>query len=236
MWRSMLECHRSQCEAISAAKRIDAITSHKHSSDASLEATLQLEHELLNWAIRFSCWFQAQKGFVRALNEWLVKCLMYEPEETVDGPVPYSPGRIGAPPIFIICNQWAQAMQRISDKEVVDSMRDFATTVLQLWERDKVEMRQRTVVDKNRERSLDKEDQKIHKELQMLDKMIVVSSGNNDSGMSLGQPVYQSETSKNGSLQTSLQRIFESMERFTATSLKAYEELLQRIQEDKLVR
>ncbi|KAM0007533.1 hypothetical protein Hdeb2414_s0139g00810401 [Helianthus debilis subsp. tardiflorus] len=233
MWRSMLECHHIQCEAISAAKRIDSIASHKHSSDASLDATLQLEHELLNWAIRFSCWFGAQKGFVRALNEWLLKSLMYEPEETVDGPVPYSPGRIGAPAIFIICNQWAQAMQRISEKEVVDSMRNFATTVLQLWERDKGEMRQRTVVDKNHDRNLDKEDQKILKELQMLDKMIVVSSGND---MSLGHHVYQSETSTNVSLQTSLQRVFESMERFTSSSLKAYEELLRRIQEDNLAR
>ncbi|KAJ0493937.1 hypothetical protein HanIR_Chr12g0591721 [Helianthus annuus] len=233
MWRSMLECHHIQCEAIGAAKRIDSIASHKHSSDASLDATLQLEHELLNWAIRFSCWFGAQKGFVRALNEWLLKSLMYEPEETVDGPVPYSPGRIGAPAIFIICNQWAQAMQTISDKEVVDSMRNFATTVLQLWERDKGEMRQRTVVDKNHDRNLDKEDQKILKELQMLDKMIVVSSGND---MSLGHHVYQSETSTNVSLQTSLQRVFESMERFTSASLKAYEELLRRIQEDNLAR
>ncbi|KAM0049202.1 hypothetical protein Hdeb2414_s0008g00283161 [Helianthus debilis subsp. tardiflorus] len=233
MWRSMLECHHIQCEAIGAAKRIDSIASHKHSSDASLDATLQLEHELLNWAIRFSCWFGAQKGFVRALNEWLLKSLMYEPEETVDGPVPYSPGRIGAPAIFIICNQWAQAMQRISEKEVVDSMRNFATTVLQLWERDKGEMRQRTVVDKNHDRNLDKEDQKILKELQMLDKMIVVSLGND---MSLGHHVYQSETSTNVSLQTSLQRVFESMERFTSSSLKAYEELLRRIQEDNLAR
>ncbi|KVI04034.1 protein of unknown function DUF630 [Cynara cardunculus var. scolymus] len=234
---SMVECHRSQCEAIGAAKRMDAIASHKHLTDGSLEATLQLEHELLNWAIRFSCWFGAQKGFVRALNEWLVKCVMYEPEETVDGPVPYSPGRIGAPAVFIICNQWAQAMQRISDKEVVDAIRDFAGTVLQLWERDKVEMRERMVVDKNLERNvknLDREDEKIHKELQILEKMMVVGSGD-ENGMSLGHPaVYQSETSKNGSVQIGLKRVLESMERFTANSLKIYEELLQRIEDDKL--
>ncbi|KAI3736447.1 hypothetical protein L6452_15988 [Arctium lappa] len=236
MWRSMVECHRSQCEAIGAAKRMDAIASHKHMTDGSLEATMQLEHELLNWAIRFSCWFGAQKGFVRALNEWLVKCVMYEPEETVDGPVPYSPGRIGAPPVFVICNQWAQAMQRISDKEVVDAIRDFAGTVLQLWERDKGEMRQRMVVDKNNVKNLDKEDQKIHKELQILEKMIVVGSGD-ENGVSLGHPaVYQSETSKNGSVQIGLKRVFESMERFTANSLKVYEELLQRIEDDKLGR
>ena len=74
-------------------------------------------------------------------------------------------------------------------------MRDFATTVLQLLERDKGEIRQRMVVDKNMEKNvknLDKEDQKIHRELQMLDKMIVVASGDDDKGMSLGHAVYQS--------------------------------------------
>ncbi|XP_021984641.1 myosin-12-like [Helianthus annuus] len=85
-------------------------------------------------------WFGAQKELVSALSQWPLKSLMYEPEETVDGPLPYSPGRINAPAIFIICNQWAQAMHRISSKEVVDLMRHFATAILQLWKREKGEM------------------------------------------------------------------------------------------------
>ncbi|KAI3728985.1 hypothetical protein L6452_17630 [Arctium lappa] len=235
MWRSMLECHHSQCRAIGAAKRLDAIASHKHFSDDSLEATLQLEHELLNWTLRFSCWFGAQKGFVTSLNNWLLKCLLYIPEETADGPVPFSPSRIGAPTVFIICNQWAQAIDRISDKEVVECMRDFVKIVLQLWERDKMEMRRRLVMHKNMERkvkNLEREDQKIHKELQVLDKRIVLPSGE-DNGLSA---VYQSETSKSVSAQTNLRLVFEAMERFTAASLKACEELLQRIEEDKVSR
>lgn len=236
MWRSMLECHHSQTRAIGAAKRLDAIASHKHSSDDSLEATLQLEHELLNWTLRFSCWFGAQKGFVTSLNNWLLKCLLYIPEETADGPVPFSPSRIGAPTVFIICNQWAQAMERISDKEVVESMRDFVRIVLQLWERDKQEMRRRLVMHKNMERKvkdLEREDVKIHKELQVLDKRIVVGSSGDDNGISA---VYQSETSKSVGAQTNLRLVFEAMERFTAASLKACEELLQRIEEDKISR
>ncbi|KAJ0693025.1 hypothetical protein HanPI659440_Chr15g0592541 [Helianthus annuus] len=235
MWRSMLECHRSQCRAIGAAKRLDAIASSKHFSDDSLEATLQLEHELLNWTIRFSCWFGAQKGFVTSLNNWLLKCLLYVPEETADGPVPFSPSRIGAPTVFIICNQWAQAIDRISDKEVVESMRDFVKVVLMLWDRDKQEMRRRLALHKNMERKvkdLEREDQKIHKELQVLDKQIVLSS-EKDNGLSA---VYQSETSKSVSAQTNLRLVFEAMERFTAASLKACEELLQRIEEDKVSR
>uniref|UniRef100_A0A5B6YH29 DUF632 domain-containing protein n=1 Tax=Davidia involucrata TaxID=16924 RepID=A0A5B6YH29_DAVIN len=237
MWKSMLECHRSQCQAIGEARKLDAIASRKHTSDAHLEATLQLEHELLNWTLSFSCWVGAQKGYVRALNNWLMKCLLYVPEETPDGIAPFSPGRIGAPPVFVICNQWSQALERISEKEVVDCMRDFATSVLQLWERDKLEMRQRMMVNKDMERkvkNLEREDQKIQKEIQALDKMMVLVSGVG-SGLSLnGQVVYQSDTSKSSSLQASLQHIFEAMERFTVNSLKAYEELLQRIEEDRL--
>ncbi|KAA8535940.1 hypothetical protein F0562_028418 [Nyssa sinensis] len=237
MWKSMLECHHSQCQAIGEARKLDAIASRKHTSDAHLEATVQLEHELLNWTLRFSCWVGAQKGFVRALNNWLMKCLLYVPEETPDGIAPFSPGRIGAPPVFVICNQWSQALERISEKEVVDSMRDFATIVLQLLERDKLEMRQRMMTNKDMERkvkNLEREDQRIQKETQALDKMMVLVSGDGN-GLSLsGQVVYQSDTSKSSSLQVSLQHIFEAMERFTANSLKAYEELLQRIEEDRL--
>ncbi|XP_058213852.1 nitrate regulatory gene2 protein [Rhododendron vialii] len=234
MWRSMLECHQSQRQAILQARRLDAVASHKHFSDAHLEATLQLEHELLELTFRFSCWVGAQKGFVRALNDWLLKCLLYEPEETADGVVPFSPSRIGAPPIFVICNQWSQALGKISEKEVVDSMRDFANSVLQLWERDKQEMRQRMMANKDMEKkvkNLEREDQKIQKGIQALDKRIVLVSGTGG-GLSVGH-VYQSETSKTSSLQVSLQHIFEAMERFAANILRTYEELLQRIEEDR---
>ncbi|KAF7142876.1 hypothetical protein RHSIM_Rhsim05G0048900 [Rhododendron simsii] len=234
VWRSMLECHQSQRQAILQARRLDAVASHKHFSDAHLEATLQLEHELLEWTFRFSCWVGAQKGFVRALNDWLLKCLLYEPEETADGVVPFSPSRIGAPPIFVICNQWSQALGKISEKEVVDSMRDFANSVLQLWERDKQEMRQRMMANKDMEKkvkNLERKDQKIQKGIQALDKRIVLVSGTGG-GLSVGH-VYQSETSKSSSLQVSLQHIFEAMERFAANILRTYEELLQRIEEDR---
>ncbi|KAA8546166.1 hypothetical protein F0562_020940 [Nyssa sinensis] len=237
MLKSMLECHRSQCHAIGEARKLDAIVSRKHNSDAHLEATVQLEHELLSWTLRFTCWVGAQKGYVRALNNWLLKCILYVPEETADGIAPFSPGRIGAPPVFVICNQWSQALERISEKEVIDCMRDFSTSVLQLWERDKLEMSRRMMASKDTERkvkNLEREDQKIQKEIQALDKMMVLVSGAG-TGVSLTeQVVYQSDTSKSSSLQVSLQHIFEAMERFTANSLKAYEELLQRIEEDRL--
>jgi len=95
LWKSMLQCHRSQCQAIGQAKQLDAVAMQKYISDAHLEAMLQLEHDLVDWTSVFSSWVGAQKGFVRALNNWLLKCLLYVPEETDDGTVPFSPSRIG---------------------------------------------------------------------------------------------------------------------------------------------
>lgn len=234
MWKSMLECHHSQCQAVGAAKRLDAIASRKHLSGAHLEATKHLALELLRWTSRFSDWVRYQKEYVKALNTWLLKCLLYEPEETADGIVPFSPGRIGAPTIFIICNQWSQALDQISEKEVVDSMLDFAGRVRQLAERDMLEMPVSNTNMERRVKNVDREDMKIHKEIQALEKRMVVVYGE-DSGLALnGHAVYQSDTSKSTSLQVSLQHFFEAMERFTASSLRVYEELLQRIEEEKL--
>lgn len=239
LWKAMLDCHQSQRQAIGAARRLDDFVSNRYSSDAHLEATLQLEQELLNWVFRFSCWVASQKGYVKALNNWLLKCLLYEPEETADGIAPFSPGRMGAPPVFVICHQWAQALDSISEKEVIETMRYFAANVLQLWERDKLEMRQRMTVNRETElkvKNLEREDQKIHKEIQELDKRIVLVSREANSLSVTGQVVYQSETSSNTSFQLSMQRIFEAMEKFTASSLTAYEELLQRSEQLRLTR
>ncbi|TYJ50164.1 hypothetical protein E1A91_A01G187400v1 [Gossypium mustelinum] len=232
MWKCMLECHHSQCQVIKEAKSLGSIGSGKKLSDDHLKATLQLEHELISWTIRFSSWIGAQKGYVRALNNWLLRCIHHEPEVTDDGIAPFSPSRVGAPPIFVICNQWSQVMDRISEREVVDSMRIFAMSIFQLWEQDKSEMHRRMMANKDLERkarNLDREDQKLQKEIQAMDKKIVLVSGDGNS-LSLAGHVYQSDTS-NTSLQGSLQRILDAMERFSSESSKAYEELLERVKE-----
>ncbi|KAJ7967093.1 Protein of unknown function (DUF630 and DUF632) [Quillaja saponaria] len=237
MWKSMLECHRSQCEAIREARNLGSIGSRKIFSDAHLEATRQLEHELINWTIRFSSWVAFQKGYVKALNKWLLKCLPDEPEEAPDGVAPFSPGRIGAPPVFVICNQWSQALERICEKEVVESMRIFTMCMLHIWEQDRLELRQRSVVNKDLERkvrNLDRDDQKIQKEIQALDRQMVLVSGEGNRFSVSESIIYQSE--KSSSLQGTLLHIFDAMEKFTDNCLKAYEELLQRSEEESVAR
>lgn len=223
-----MECHQNQCQAIGEAKQLNTIASEKHFTDAHFEATRQLQHDLINWTLWFSHWVATLKGYVRALNNWLMKCLLYIPEETADGPVPFSPTRMGAPPVFVVCNQWSQSLDKISEKEVVDSMKELASNVLHLWDKDKAEMRQRMVASKDERKlkNLEKEDKKIQMEIQSLEKRMVLSDSR--------RIVYQSETSKGGNLQlqASLQQVLEAMGKFTSKSLKIYEELLQRVEEE----
>ncbi|XP_077231148.1 protein ALTERED PHOSPHATE STARVATION RESPONSE 1-like [Tasmannia lanceolata] len=238
MWEVMLECHRSQCHAITEAKNLDAIASSRKLNDAHMEATLELEMELLNWILSFYSWISAQKGYVKALNSWLLKGLHCEPEETVDGTAPFSPGRAGAPPVFIICYQWAQAMDNISENEVFEAMQTFAMIVLQLWERHNAEQRQRMVADKDMERrlkSLEREEQKMQKTLDAVNKNLVLVS--EQSGITLpGRIVHRNYTGDVGSLQMGLKQIFEAMEKFSADSMKVYQELHRRSEEDRLAR
>ncbi|KAJ8773348.1 hypothetical protein K2173_028525 [Erythroxylum novogranatense] len=143
MWKSMLRCHQKQFQAIMDSKLRHLRANTGLQGDSGLKATLELEMELINWSTRFNNWINAQKLYVESLNEWLLRCILREPEETPDGIAPFSPSRIEAPPIFVVCNDWYQAMVRISEKGVENAMLEFASNLHQLWERHDEEYRRR---------------------------------------------------------------------------------------------
>uniref|UniRef100_A0A7C8YMY5 DNA-directed RNA polymerase n=1 Tax=Opuntia streptacantha TaxID=393608 RepID=A0A7C8YMY5_OPUST len=141
MWKLLLKCHQKQFQAILESKTRALKANAGLRRDSSVRATIQLEAELLKWCRCFHHWIEMQRSYAETLNDWLEKCLLYEPEITADGEVPYSPGRIGAPLVFITCHDWKQAMERISESAVQTAMHDFATSLHQLWERQDEEQR-----------------------------------------------------------------------------------------------
>ncbi|XP_073124840.1 uncharacterized protein [Henckelia pumila] len=143
MWKAMLKFHQKQFQAIMESKMRKLKANAGLQTDLSSRATIVLERELSLWCDHFSNWIGFQKSYVKSLNGWLLHCLQYEPEETPDGPVPYSPGQLGAPPIFIICNDWHQAVDAISEVKVASAMNTFATILRQLGEKQDEEGRQR---------------------------------------------------------------------------------------------
>ncbi|XXG59956.1 hypothetical protein AAC387_Pa04g1953 [Persea americana] len=235
MWKLMLECHQRQCQIITEANNLNAVASSRKLSDAHMEATMQLEQDLMNWILSFYAWVSAQKSYVKALNSWLLKCIHYEPEVTPDGVVPFSPGRIGAPPVFVICNHWFQVMDRIKDNEneVFDAMWAFSDSVLKLWDEYHLEQRQRMMANKDMDRRLkllEKEEQKMRKALDIVNKKLALVSEQN--GLTPPEQIMQRGT--NAGVQSGLKQIFESMERFSSICMGAYEELHLRCEEVRL--
>ncbi|CAH9076315.1 unnamed protein product [Cuscuta europaea] len=143
MWRSMLNCHQKQFQAIRESKVRALKANTGFHADSALRATHELESQLLAWCSRFNHWICTQKSYVESLHGWLLRCIFYEPELTPDGPIPFSPGRLHAPPIFVVINDWNMAMETISETRVAMSMNSFASNLRKLCERQGEEQHQR---------------------------------------------------------------------------------------------
>ncbi|CAL5055087.1 unnamed protein product [Urochloa decumbens] len=230
MWRDKLDCYQIQCQVMSEAKNLDSVVPDGSSRDLALE----LELELMKWIVNFSSWVNEQRSFVKALNGWLSLCLNYNAEETVDGVPPYSPGRVGAPLVFVICNSWSQAMDRFSEKEVVTSMQALVSSVRKLSEKQNVEQTEQIIATRERERwskILERKTVEINKEADVLNRKLALVPGRH-SRLPSAQ-TYQDHLLDASSLQTCLQRVVQALESFASSSLQAFEQTLRHAEEER---
>ncbi|RDY12994.1 Nitrate regulatory gene2 protein, partial [Mucuna pruriens] len=238
MWKEMLECYRSQYKEIAEAKSLEISWFSRKPSNSGLDELIKLKSEVQNWNLSFSDWIYTQKAHVKALNGWLVRCLPYEPEEILDGTPPFSPARIGAPPVFVICTKWSRAMDILSEKDVIEAVNGFMLKLNELLEKHVADLQQKLTLDKELERKvkiLEREEQKMHKVVQARErKMSTIARENNDV-LLRGDAVHHADLVDIMSLQSGLKHIFAAMERFTATIACVYEELCQQITEDNHV-
>ncbi|XP_042472517.1 protein ALTERED PHOSPHATE STARVATION RESPONSE 1-like [Zingiber officinale] len=232
MWSLLLKCHQVHCQAIAEVKGLDFIVSSGKLSSANADEILQLEMEMHKWSSNLPASINAQRNFAKALNGWLLLCLPHEHAETAP-----SPTRIGAPPVFVICNYWSQAMDRASECEVTNSLLTFADSLHQLWERLAVDQNDRMIAVRDREkllRVIEKKRRAMHKEVKSLRKKLALVPGQ------ITTPPHQKPDDAHnttaevvGSLESGLKNVFEAMEHFSASSVKAYGELLELCGEQK---
>ncbi|KFK42143.1 hypothetical protein AALP_AA2G216900 [Arabis alpina] len=228
MWRSMLKCHQKQFQAIMESK-VRSLKSNKIlQKDSGSRAILDLEMELREWCNSFNHWVNTQKLYVQSLQGWLSRCLHYEPESTDDGIAPFSPSRIGAPPIFIICKDWQEAMGRISGENVSNVMQGFASNLHDLWEKQlEEEQRLRAESEQHRDAESDKrsvvsrgsgisalDDLKV--DLDSMSKKLVDERGKR-------KETIKFVNASSSSLKAGLVPIFEALRKFTAQVVKAHE-------------
>jgi len=149
LWKGVLECHEKQLLAIHDSKinQLKAMTISQ--SGAASEASRELERELTKWYRCFNKWINSQRSCVEALNGWLKKWLPEAPEEedTADGVPPFSPGRLGAPPVFIISNDWFQAIEMVSKTDALRAIDHFSKLVHEFKKSLEEEQRQKRKAD-----------------------------------------------------------------------------------------
>ncbi|KAM0829373.1 hypothetical protein ACQ4PT_066913 [Festuca glaucescens] len=233
MWQEKLECFQIQCEAISLAKNLDSVISGGISRDLAME----LEVDLVKCIVNFSSWVNAQRSFVKALNGWLALCLNYRQEETPDGARPCSPGRVGAPLVFTICSSWSQAMDRISEKEVVTAMQALVSSVRNLCEYKNVEQSEQITIIREREKwnkILARKSVEINKEADTLNRKLALVPGRQNLLPTV--QTYQANFLEADNLQVSLRRVLQALESFASSSLQAFQETLRHAEDEILSR
>uniref|UniRef100_A0A0D9W877 DUF632 domain-containing protein n=1 Tax=Leersia perrieri TaxID=77586 RepID=A0A0D9W877_9ORYZ len=226
MWQYKLHSYHTQFQVISEAKNLASVVSGGNGSDLAME----LELELIKWIINFSSWVSAHRNFVKALNGWLALCLNYETGETSYGNPPYSPGRIGAPLVFIICNRWSQAMDQISEKDVINAMQALVSSVQHLWEQQNHEEgEQRLIAIRERERwmkMLEKRKLEIKKEADELNKKLAIILNRQNLHQRPMMQTYEAHCVEASSLHINLRLVLQALENFSANSLQAFQEIL----------
>ncbi|CAN6235928.1 unnamed protein product [Urochloa humidicola] len=226
MWQDKLDSYHSQCQMISEAKNLTSVVSGPNGQDLAIE----LEVELIKWIISFSSWVNAQRNFVKALNGWLALCLNHESEDDATRAPSYSPGSIGAPLVFVICNKWSHAMDQISEKDVVNAMQALVSSVRHLWEQQHLEQSEQTIATREREKwvkILERKTQEINKEADDLNKKLALVPSRQRLHVPRTVQLYEAHCVEASNWHINLRLVLEALENFAANSLQAFQEVSQ---------
>ncbi|KAF3675601.1 hypothetical protein FXO38_04685 [Capsicum annuum] len=123
MWRAMLECHHAQYITISLAYHAKASVSSPQGDTQKLIMS-QLQDEVECFGLSFANWINSHTSYVEALNSWLQNCIL-QPRERNKGRRAFSPRRVLAPPIFVLCRDWSTGIKSLPSEDLSDAIKDF---------------------------------------------------------------------------------------------------------------
>ncbi|KAF7154431.1 hypothetical protein RHSIM_Rhsim01G0196500 [Rhododendron simsii] len=129
MWDVMFECHKLQFHIISVASDNGTIKISLH-SEAQRQITALLEIELSALSSSFTKWIGAQETYVKALNEWLFKCISLPQQSSKRKKrTPRAPIRDSGPPIYVTCGVWLEKLDTLPTKEVTESIKKLGAEI-----------------------------------------------------------------------------------------------------------
>lgn len=84
---------------------------------------VQLHHEIECFSLSFTNLIRSHTSYIEHLNSWLQNCILLpiEPKNRR----PFSPRRVVAPPIFVLCRDWLAGIKSLPSDEVSDAIRSF---------------------------------------------------------------------------------------------------------------
>jgi hypothetical protein len=135
MWHVMAERHKAQKRTIEDAK----LLFHEHHASSATAiislgppeaavpppAAVALECEIRAWRGALASWLSAQRSYACALAAWARRCLGVgagaRATATAHAAAP--------PPAFVVCTEWAQAVDAASEARVMDGLDFFVAGV-----------------------------------------------------------------------------------------------------------
>jgi hypothetical protein len=172
----------------------------------------------------FFSWVNAERNFAKALNGWMALCVNQEPDGACNGVSSYSPGKMGAPLVFVTSNKWSQAMDRISEKDVVSAMQALVSSVRHLWEQQRLEQREQITAVRERDKwmkILESKTQDINKEADELNKKLALVPSRQSLHVPRTVQIYEASN-----LHINLSLVLQALESFAASSLEGFQEVL----------
>ncbi|KAL0726328.1 hypothetical protein Bca4012_022421 [Brassica carinata] len=134
MWKAMLECHHSQYITISLAYHCR--NSSKNGRENALKRRIwsELVEETECFGLSFADLVNSMACYVEALNGWLHNCVLLPQERSTRNRRPWSPRRVLAPPIFVLCRDWSAGIKSLPSDELSGSIKEFSMDMEMLGE------------------------------------------------------------------------------------------------------
>ncbi|CAN7108174.1 unnamed protein product [Brassica rapa subsp. narinosa] len=134
MWKAMLECHHSQYITISLAYHCRNTSKTGPENALKRRIWSELLEETECFGLSFADLVNSMTSYVEALNCWLHNCVLLPQERSTRNRRPWSPRRVLAPPIFVLCRDWSAGMKSLPSDELSRSIKEFSTDMEMLGE------------------------------------------------------------------------------------------------------
>ncbi|XVF24998.1 hypothetical protein REPUB_Repub13aG0175800 [Reevesia pubescens] len=158
MWETMKDQHESQSRIVAVLRdNLDPPQSPKETSEHLHERTIQLLAIVQDWRTQFCKLVDHQKGYIKALNDWLRLNLV--PIESSLKEKVSSPPRVENPPIQRLLRAWQDRLEKLPDEIARSAIDNFAHVIGAIMHHQLDEMKLKEQCEESRKELLKKQRQ-----------------------------------------------------------------------------